>query len=363
MSKFRNLVIAAGGLAVLAAPAQAEKLGLGRAALPEEIAAWTVQVFPDGTNLPEGEGSVADGETLFSEKCAACHGEFAEGVDNWPKLAGGDGTLADQDPLKTVGSYWPYLSTVWDYAHRSMPFGNAGTLSADETYAITAYILYSNDLVADDFVLSKANFLSVEMPNAGGFIVDDRPETEYPEFSKPACMENCKETVEITKRATVLDVTPDQGGDPAAAAAPASATEVAAAEPAPAAESVPAPAPAPEPVAEAAAPALDPELVAAGEKVFKQCKACHQVGPEAKHRVGPVLTALEGRVAGTAEGFKYSAAMKEAGAGGLVWTPETIAAYLKAPKTYIPKNKMAFAGLKTDGDIAAVLAYIAAQSN
>jgi len=209
MSKFRNLVIAAGGLAALALPAHAEKLGLGRAALPEEIAAWTVEVFPDGTNLPEGSGSVADGEELFSEKCAICHGEFAEGVDNWPKLAGGDGTLADKDPLKTVGSYWPYLSTVWDYAHRSMPFGNAGTLTVDETYAIVAYIIYSNDLVDEDFVLSKENFLSVEMPNAGGFIVDDRPEVEYPEFSKEACMENCKDKVEITKRATVLDVTPD----------------------------------------------------------------------------------------------------------------------------------------------------------
>ena len=185
--------------------------GIGRLATDDEVTAWNVDVSPDGTGLPEGSGSVEVGEELFSEKCAVCHGEFAEGVDNWPKLAGGDGTLADDDPLKTVGSYWPYLSTAWDYVHRSMPFGGAQVLSADETYAIVAYILYSNNLVDDDFVLSKDNFLDVEMPNAGGFIVDDRPETEYSKWRAEPCMENCKEDVKITRRATVLDVTPDGG--------------------------------------------------------------------------------------------------------------------------------------------------------
>ena len=208
MSKFRNLVlgIALGGSVMT--PALAEGLGLGRAALPEEIAAWDLDVSPDGTGLPVGSGSVEDGEMLFSDNCASCHGEFAEGVDNWPKLAGGDGTLAMKDPVKTVGSYWPYLSTVWDYAHRSMPFGDAQTLSVDDTYAIVAYILYSNTIVEDDFVLSNENFLEVEMPNKDGFIVDDREATEYPVFTN-RCMENCKENVEITMRAMVLDVTPE----------------------------------------------------------------------------------------------------------------------------------------------------------
>lgn len=349
MSKFRNLLIGVALAAPLAGPASAEKFGLGRPALPEEIAAWTVEVFPDGANLPEGSGSVADGETLFSEKCAVCHGEFAEGVDNWPKLAGGDGTLADKDPLKTVGSYFPYLSTVWDYAHRSMPFGNAGTLSTDETYAIVAYILYSNDLVEDDFVLSKENFLTVEMPNKDGFIVDDRPQTEYVEFSKPACMENCKDEVKITAEATVLDVTPN---DPNDNAAPAPAAEAPAAEAAAPAET---PAAEPAPVAMAAA---DPAQIAQGEKVFKQCKACHEIGDGAKNKVGPVLTGVVGRTAGMAEGFKYSPAMKDAGAGGLVWTHDTLDQYLRNPKGFVAKNKMAFAGLKTEGDIEAVIAYL-----
>lgn len=138
-------------------------MGLGRVALPEEVAAWDLDVSPDGTGLPVGSGSVEDGDALFQDYCAVCHGVFAEGVDNWPKLAGGADTLDREDPLKTVGSYWPYLSTVWDYVHRSMPFGNAQSLSADEVYAITAYILYSNDLVEDDFVLSNENFTEIEL--------------------------------------------------------------------------------------------------------------------------------------------------------------------------------------------------------
>ena len=185
-------------------------MGLGRKALDEEITAWDLDIAPDGTGLPVGSGSVSYGEEIFSEQCGACHGDFAEGVDRWPELAGGEGTLADDDPLKTVGSYWPYLSTAWDYIHRSMPFGYAQSLSDDDVYAMLAYILYSNDIIDDeDFVLSNENFLDVEMPNAEGFIIDDRDMTEYPVFSQDPCMEDCKVNVEVTMRARVLDVTPE----------------------------------------------------------------------------------------------------------------------------------------------------------
>lgn len=194
----------------------AAPLGLGRPALPEEIAAWDVKVMPDGRGLPEGSGDVATGEDLFIEHCAACHGDFAEGLDNWPSLAGGEGTLDRDDPEKTVGSYWPYLSTVWDYVHRSMPFGQAQILTPDETYAITAYILYSNNLVADDFVLSRENFSEVTLPNAAGFIEDDRAETEYATFPAEPCMTACKADVEITRHASNLDVTPEDSTDGAA---------------------------------------------------------------------------------------------------------------------------------------------------
>lgn len=211
MSRFPELALA---LALIAAPAVAgDRLGLGREALPEEIAAWDLDVSPDGTGLPPGSGDVTTGEELFSANCAACHGEFGEGVDNWPELAGGKGSLADKDPLKTVGSYWPHLSTTFDYVRRSMPFGSAQMLSPDEVYAIVAYILYSNDLVDEDFVLSDENFASVVLPNAGGFLVDDRDTVEVPAFTREPCMTACKEKVEITMRAAVLDVTPDEKKD------------------------------------------------------------------------------------------------------------------------------------------------------
>ena len=165
-------------LAMAASPALAEKLGLGRIALPEEVAAWDITVLPDGKGLRPGSGDVLTGEEVFADKCASCHGEFAEGIDSWPVLAGGEGSLTDRRPVKTVGSYWPHLSTVWDYVHRSMPFGAAQTVTVDETYAITAFLLYSNGLVEDDFVLSDQNFTEVVLPNNAGIYPDDRAETE-----------------------------------------------------------------------------------------------------------------------------------------------------------------------------------------
>ena len=341
MSKCLKFAALACAFGLTAVPVWAEKFGLGRPALPEEIAAWDVDVQPDGTGLPVGSGSVADGEMLFSENCAICHGEFAEGVDNWPELAGGDGTLADKDPVKTVGSYWPHLSTVWDYVHRSMPFGGAQTLSDDDVYAITAYILYSNYLVEDDFVLSNENFLEVEMPNAGGFIIDDRERSEVQFWTAEPCMTNCKDSVEITMRARVLDVTPEEeGADSAAMEAEETVVQVAAV-----AEEEPAAAP-------------DPELVAAGEKVFKKCKSCHQVGEGAKNRSGPILNGVMGRAAGSVEGFRYSKALAKAADGGLVWTEESLSEFLAKPRAYLKGTKMSFAGLKKAEDQAAIAAYL-----
>jgi S-disulfanyl-L-cysteine oxidoreductase SoxD len=209
MLKFPNLAQAALLTALIAAaPVTAGEFGLGRAATTDEIAAWDRDVLPDGRGLPEGAGSVLEGEKLFAESCAACHGDFAEGVGNWPKLAGGLGTLDQDRPQKTVGSYWPFLSTAWDYINRSMPYGDAQTLTSDEVYAIVAYILYSNDLVDEDFTLTRANLAEVEMPNRDGFIVDNRAEVEYPGFSRARCMTGCKDEVAITKRVVVRDVNP-----------------------------------------------------------------------------------------------------------------------------------------------------------
>ena len=328
----------------------ARRYGLGRSALPEEIAAWDLDVSPDGTGLPEGRGDVLTGEEVFGEACASCHGDFAEGVDNWPVLAGGFDTLADRDPVKTVGSYWPYLSTVWDYVNRSMPFGGAQTLSNDEVYAIVAYILYSNDLVDEDFELSHENFADFEMYNKDGFIVDDRPETEYSNWRAEPCMDNCKDRVEITMRASVLDVTPEEENAPDEAAASGEPqdgeTQVAAASEE---ESQ---------TTDETVAVLDPELVGQGEKVFKKCKACHQVGDGAKNKSGPQLNGIMGRTFGSVEGFKYSKSFKAASEEGRVWDDVEMTAFLTKPKSHMKGTKMSFAGLRKQADIDAVIAYL-----
>lgn len=346
--------------AITAATAAAHggmKLGLGRPATEDEVAAWDGDVAPDGTGLPVGSGDVWTGDELFADQCAVCHGDFAEGRDNWPKLAGGMDTLDHDDPLKTVGSYWPYLSTAFDYIKRSMPFGNAGTLSDDDTYAILAYILYSNDLIDDDFVLSNETFFDVEMPNADGFFVDNRAETEYAAWSGEPCMENCKDSVEITMRAAVLDVTPEESGVVATGTVEEEAAVAPAPTPAAKDETQMAAAPA-EDAAPVVAAAFDPALAAEGEKVYRKCKACHQVGDGAANKTGPVLNGIIGRAAGTVDGFRYSPALMDKAGEGLVWNEAEMAAFLEKPKDYIPKTKMSFAGLRDADDIKAVIEYL-----
>jgi len=216
MSKFRKLAALAllAGLAAAPALAQAQKakpLGLGRMALPEEVTAWDTDVRPDGAGLPVGKGSVKEGEALYLERCASCHGEFGEAVGRWPVLVGGTGSMKSENPEKTVGSFWPFASTTFDYIKRAMPYGNARSLSDDEVYAITAFLLNMNNIVKDDFVLSKENFTAVKMPNVGAFYDDDRETVEKHFWKKDPCMTNCKADSKITKRAAVIDVTPEDG--------------------------------------------------------------------------------------------------------------------------------------------------------
>jgi cytochrome c len=193
--------------------------GLGREATAEEVAAWDIDIRPDGTGLPVGSGTVADGEPIYTDNCAVCHGDFGEGVGRWPVLAGGHDTLRKERPEKTIGSYWPYLSTVYDYVRRAMPYGNARSLSDDEVYALTAYLLYLNDVVTDeDFELSNENFTEIRLPNEENFIADDRAEEEHYAQKGEPCMSDCKaDAVEITMRARILDVTPGSVDDDEAA--------------------------------------------------------------------------------------------------------------------------------------------------
>jgi S-disulfanyl-L-cysteine oxidoreductase SoxD len=210
MSKSRNLIAGALVLALgSVALAEPGKRGIGRVATPEEIAGWDIDVRPDGQGLPPGKGSVKEGEEVYMAKCAACHGEFGEGSGRWPHIAGGRGSLASDDPNKTVGSYFANLSTVFDYIRHAMPFGDAQSLTNDELYAVVAYVLNLNDVVDDSFVLSKETWSKVKMPNAAGFYDDDRETSEKAFWRPNPCMTDCKPAVSITGRARVIDVTPE----------------------------------------------------------------------------------------------------------------------------------------------------------
>jgi len=199
-----TLVAAAVSASLVAGAVNAgESFGFGRTATAEEIAGWDIDVRPDGLGLPVGEGSVLDGEGLYEEKCAACHGLFGEGEGRWPVLAGGKGTLAQERPTKTVGSYWPYASTLYDYIYRAMPFPAPRSLTPDETYAISAYVLYLNDLVDEEFVLTNENLADVKMPNEPNFFVDPRPDV-----NNTRCMTDCADPAAMQVTGSIGGVTP-----------------------------------------------------------------------------------------------------------------------------------------------------------
>jgi cytochrome c len=231
MSKFLDCallsaaILALAGAGVAAAPKKAEqaahaagakRLGIGREAKPEEIAGWDIDIRPDGMGLPPGKGTGKQGEAIYMQQCAACHGEFGESAGRWPIISGGENTLASDDPVKSIGSYWPYASTVIDYIRRAMPFGNAQSLTNDELYAVTAYVFYLNDIIKDEhFELNANSFKSIKLPNEANFRDDDRDVAERSLWRKSPCMTNCLPgTASITGRARVIDVTPDPGKGP-----------------------------------------------------------------------------------------------------------------------------------------------------
>jgi len=269
MFKSLNLGIAAIALAV-SGTVSAGPLGIGSTATAEMIAGWDIDIRPDGTGLPDGEGSVAEGEGLYEAKCASCHGLFGEGAGRGPVLAGGEGTLDTAHPEKTVGSYWPYASTLWDYIHRAMPYPAPQSLTDDETYSISAYVLYLNDIVEDDFIANKETFAQVKMPNEENFYIDDRPDVK-----NERCFKNCADPSTFEIVTTINGVTPtghfkeDSGvaanhyeGNPSDANAAAAA--------------------APKKVAMS-------DAATAGKAVYdKACQACHNMGIAGAPKVGDV---------------------------------------------------------------------------
>jgi mono/diheme cytochrome c family protein len=169
-----HLLAVASVLAAVSNAALAENPNLGRIAAPEEIASWDISIGPDGAGLPPGSGTPKQGEAVYTAKCLVCHGEKGAGKPN-DALVGGRGTLADdQPPVKTVGSFWPYATTLFDYVRRAMPLNESKSLTNDEVYAVVAYLLQLNGIIGENQTINAQILPRVQMPNRDGFMTFSR---------------------------------------------------------------------------------------------------------------------------------------------------------------------------------------------
>ena len=154
---------------------KAGEYGIGRSATEEDIRAWNIDVSPTGEGLPPGQGTVKQGAQVYAVKCAVCHGPTGtEGPKD--RLVGGQNTLATPKPVRTIGSYWPYATTLYDYINRAMPFNAPQSLTPDEVYSVIAWLLFQNQIIAEDAVIDARTLPKVEMPNRNGFVPDQRPD-------------------------------------------------------------------------------------------------------------------------------------------------------------------------------------------
>jgi cytochrome c len=168
------------------ATAQAQSpYGIGRPATPSEIAGWNIDIGRDGSGLPPGSGTVDRGREVFEQQCAACHGGKGEGGVG-DKLVGGQGTIATPKPVRTVGSFWPYAPTLFDYIRRAMPQNAPQSLSSEDVYAVSAYILNLNGLLPDNATLDAKSLAAIKMPNRDKFVGDPRPDVK-----NPTCLSGC----------------------------------------------------------------------------------------------------------------------------------------------------------------------------
>jgi len=156
----------------------ATRYNLGHPATAGDIKACDISVAPDGAGLPEGSGTALQGRAVYEAQCAICHGARGEGGADYPALAGGRGTLNTDKAVLTVGSYWPYATTVWDYIHRAMPYRNPGSLTPNEVYSVTAYVLFMNGIVGLRDQVTAKSLPTVKMPNRDGFVPDPRPDVK-----------------------------------------------------------------------------------------------------------------------------------------------------------------------------------------
>jgi cytochrome c len=177
----RRLWWAAGIIALLvaadvsSAAAQLPTYGVGRPPTADEVQAWDLTIPPDGKGLPPGSGTAALGQAIYTERCASCHGETGEDP-KYSRLVGGQGTLATDKPTKTIGSFWQYAPTLWSYIRRAQPFDEPGSLTPDQVYAVTAYLLHLNGIIGEQEVMDAKTLPLVKMPNRAGFVPDPRPD-------------------------------------------------------------------------------------------------------------------------------------------------------------------------------------------
>ena len=165
--------------------AQLPTYGVGRSPSAEEVKAWDLTIPSDGQGLPPGSGTAVLGKSIYVERCASCHGEKGEDP-KYSVLVGGHGTLATAKPLPTIGSFWPYASTLWSYVNRAQPTDEPGSLTADQVYAVTAYLLYLNRIIGDNDVMDAKTLPLVKMPNRDGFVLDTRPDVGRTARPRPA---------------------------------------------------------------------------------------------------------------------------------------------------------------------------------
>jgi S-disulfanyl-L-cysteine oxidoreductase SoxD len=169
------VLLGVASVAVSDAQAQLPTYGVGRPPTVEEIKAWDLTIPPDGEGLPPGSGSAGLGKPVFVERCASCHGETGQDT-KYSLLVGGQGTLGTDKPVPTVGSFWQYATTLWSYINRSQPVDEPGSLTADQVYAVTAYILYLNGIIGEQDVLDASTVPNIRMPNRNGYVRDPRPD-------------------------------------------------------------------------------------------------------------------------------------------------------------------------------------------
>jgi cytochrome c len=314
------LLLAVGGTALAQGkPASADgtRFGLGRAATPQEIAGWDIDVRPDGHGVRKGKGSVADGQDLYDAQCASCHGTFGES-NRYMAIAGGvkpedlktgrASALKAPDGMRTVGTKLNYATTLWDYINRAMPWTNPQSLTADQVYAITAYVLHLNEIVPADFVLTDQNITQVQMPNRNGMTTDHGMFSVKgkPDVQGTACMKDCVKAVKVTSE--LPEFARNQHGNLAEQKRPLGPTrgiDTTRYDPSKTAAKA-------TPVAVAAAPAAaDPKALLAKNA----CTACHGMTNKI---VGPGFTEVAAKYQGKADAEAYLVKKIKAGGEG-VW--------------------------------------------